>query len=170
MSAEFQATLRSVFLRVIVALTAAGGAAQAQPTLSCDAVSFTRLGLPATRIVSAATVGDDARAGAHCVLRGAVNERTGSDDKPYAIGFEMRLPERWNGRYFHQLNGASDGAFSLQATIDWYDKFRASNSGNVTDLARFYPVPGMAHCGGGPATDRFDAFAALVGWVEQEAQ
>ena len=25
----------------------------------------------------------------------------------------------------------------------------------------------MAHCGGGPATDRFDAFAALVGWVEQ---
>ena len=25
----------------------------------------------------------------------------------------------------------------------------------------------MAHCGGGPATDRFDAFAALVAWVER---
>src|SRR5262249_7353316 len=52
---------------------------------------------------------DDPRAGAHCVVRGAVNERTGSDGKPYAIGFEMRLPQRWNGRYFHQVNGGNDG-------------------------------------------------------------
>jgi hypothetical protein len=27
-------------------------------------------------------------------------------------------------------------------------------------------VPGMNHCGGGPATSQFDAFAALVDWVE----
>ena len=33
-------------------------------------------------------------------------------------------------------------------------------------LARFYPVPGMAHCGGGPSTDRFDLFTPLVEWVE----
>jgi feruloyl esterase len=64
-------------------------------------------------------------------------------------------------------HGVSDGAFSLQATIDWYERVRANNNGNVTDLARFYPVPGMAHCGGGPATDRFDAFSALVAWVER---
>jgi feruloyl esterase len=65
-------------------------------------------------------------------------------------------------------HGASDGAFSLQATIDWYDELRANNGGDVSDFARFYPVPGMAHCGGGPATDRFDAFGALVDWVEQD--
>ena len=59
-------------------------------------------------------------------------------------------------------HGASDGAFSLQATIDWYDKLRANNGGDVSDFARFYPVPGMTHCDGGPATDRFDAFGALV--------
>ena len=41
-----------------------------------------------------------------------------------------------------------------------------NNSGDVSDFARFYAVPGMAHCGGGPATDRFDAFSALVAWVE----
>jgi len=82
----------------------------AQPVLSCDAESFTRLGLPATRIVSGAAVSDDPRAGPHCVLRGAVNERMGTDGKPYAIGFEMRLPDRWNGRYFHQVNGGNDGA------------------------------------------------------------
>jgi feruloyl esterase len=26
----------------------------------------------------------------------------------------------------------------------------------------------MTHCGGGPSTDRFDAFAALVAWVEKK--
>jgi feruloyl esterase len=66
-------------------------------------------------------------------------------------------------------HGASDGAFSVQATIDWYAKLRMNNEGDVSDFARFYPVPGMAHCGGGPATDRFDAFSALVAWVERGA-
>jgi feruloyl esterase len=28
-------------------------------------------------------------------------------------------------------------------------------------------VPGMSHCGGGVATDRFDAVTALVDWVEK---
>jgi feruloyl esterase len=82
----------------------------AQPAMTCDAATFEKLGLPKTRIVSASAVKDDARAGPHCVIRGAVNERLGSDGKPYAIGFEMRLPERWNGRYFDQLNGGNDGA------------------------------------------------------------
>jgi len=27
-------------------------------------------------------------------------------------------------------------------------------------------VPGMNHCAGGPATDRYDAFGALVSWVD----
>jgi feruloyl esterase len=65
-------------------------------------------------------------------------------------------------------HGVSDGAFSVQATIDWYEKVRSNNSNDVTDFARFYPVPGMTHCGGGPATDRFDAFGALVAWVERD--
>jgi feruloyl esterase len=65
-------------------------------------------------------------------------------------------------------HGASDGAFSLQATIDWYEKVRANNGGDASDFARFYPVPGMAHCGGGPSTDRFDLFSALVDWVERD--
>jgi feruloyl esterase len=28
-------------------------------------------------------------------------------------------------------------------------------------------VPGMAHCGGGIGTDRFDAMTALIDWVEK---
>ena len=103
---------RCVALAAVLAGAAALTAttAQAQPAMTCDAASFEKLGLPKTRIVSASAVKDDARAGPHCMLRGAVNERTGTDGKPYAIGFEMRLPERWNGRYFDQVNGGNDGA------------------------------------------------------------
>src|SRR5205823_5054202 len=31
------------------------------------------------------------------------------DGKSYAIGFEMRLPLDWNGRFFYQANGGTDG-------------------------------------------------------------
>ncbi|HSV53854.1 MAG TPA: tannase/feruloyl esterase family alpha/beta hydrolase, partial [Burkholderiaceae bacterium] len=47
---------------------------------------------------------------AHCLLRGTTPTRTGADGKPYAIGFEMRLPENWNGRFFHQVNGGAGGS------------------------------------------------------------
>jgi hypothetical protein len=65
-------------------------------------------------------------------------------------------------------HGASDGSFSLQATIDWYEKVRANNGGDISGFARFYPVPGMGHCSDGPATDQFDLFSALVDWVEHD--
>jgi len=46
----------------------------------------------------------------HCKVTGYMNERIGSvDEKPYAIGFEMRLPTEWKGRYFYQANGGVDG-------------------------------------------------------------
>ena len=100
-------TLRAA---LVVCAVLAAGAVHAQPKMACDADAFTKLALPKTRIVSAAAVKDDARAGPHCAVRAAVNERTGTDGKPYAIGFEMRLPDNWNGRYFDQVNGGNDGA------------------------------------------------------------
>ena len=40
-----------------------------------------------------------------------MNERTSPvDGKRYAIGFEMRLPQAWNGRFFYQANGGVDGS------------------------------------------------------------
>jgi hypothetical protein len=47
---------------------------------------------------------------AHCLLTGKMNERvSGIDGQTYAIGFEMRLPLRWNRRFFYQGNGGLDG-------------------------------------------------------------
>jgi feruloyl esterase len=47
----------------------------------------------------------------HCRVRGEMFRRTSPQDgKSYAIGFEMRLPNDWNGRFFYQANGGIDGA------------------------------------------------------------
>lgn len=48
---------------------------------------------------------------AHCLVKGEIFRRTSPQDgKSYAIGFEMRLPNAWNGRFFYQANGGSDGS------------------------------------------------------------
>lgn len=46
---------------------------------------------------------------AHCHVQGKIAERTGLDGKPYAIGFDLRLPAQWNGRFFFQGGGGTDG-------------------------------------------------------------
>jgi hypothetical protein len=48
---------------------------------------------------------------AHCQVTGNMYSRTGSNGN-YAIGFEMRLPQAWNGRFFYQGNGGLDGSVS----------------------------------------------------------
>jgi feruloyl esterase len=47
----------------------------------------------------------------HCLVKGEMNRRTSAvDGASYAIGFEMRLPTAWNGRYLYQGNGGVDGS------------------------------------------------------------
>ena len=46
----------------------------------------------------------------HCLVTGQMHQRTSTvDGQTYAIGFQMRLPKAWNGRFFHQVNGGTDG-------------------------------------------------------------
>ncbi len=62
-------------------------------------------------------------------------------------------------------HGSSDPVFSVLDTIDWWNGVNAANDGAAAHFARVFPVPGMAHCRGGPSTDRFDALTALESWV-----
>ena len=64
-------------------------------------------------------------------------------------------------------HGTSDPVFSADDTAAWFERLRASNGGDASGFARYFPVPGMNHCAGGPATDQFDMLSALVDWVEQ---
>src|SRR3954468_817685 len=88
----------------------------AQAVLACDALAA-RFAHAGTRIASTERIaggqlklpGVTEAMPEHCVVKGAMNERTGADGKPYAIGFEMRLPTAWNGRFLYQANGGLDG-------------------------------------------------------------
>lgn len=63
-------------------------------------------------------------------------------------------------------HGVSDPVFSINDTIAWWGDVDRRSNGRAASFVRVFPVPGMAHCAGGPATDQFDGFAALVRWVE----
>jgi feruloyl esterase len=64
-------------------------------------------------------------------------------------------------------HGTSDPIFSSDDTTAWYESLGAANSGDAANFARFFRVPGMNHCAGGPATDQFDMLTPLVNWVEK---
>lgn len=64
-------------------------------------------------------------------------------------------------------HGVSDPNFSVEDSIAWYRGIDRHSGGPATGFARLYPVPGMNHCSGGPATDQADFITPLVAWVEQ---
>ena len=64
-------------------------------------------------------------------------------------------------------HGVSDPVFSINDTLAWFREVDSRLGGEAASVVRVFAVPGMAHCGGGRATDHYDAFKALVAWVEQ---
>ena len=82
----------------------------------CEALQSQLTGLPNTVVTGSSTVaaGTLQVAGQpvpeHCRVTGRMNDRIGLDGRPYAIGFELRLPVEWNGRFWYQGNGGIDGS------------------------------------------------------------
>ena len=64
-------------------------------------------------------------------------------------------------------HGSADPVFSYNDTIGWYAGLNAANSGDASNFARVFTVPGQNHCSGGPATDQLDFLTPLVAWVEK---
>lgn len=62
-------------------------------------------------------------------------------------------------------HGMSDPVFSAYDTLGWWDDLDRRENGRAAAFVRVFPVPGMNHCGGGPATGRFDSLSALEHWV-----
>ncbi|NML16380.1 tannase/feruloyl esterase family alpha/beta hydrolase [Azohydromonas caseinilytica] len=110
----------------LLSLAACGGGDDAPPRLAaatpaslggtCEALAAKLAGQADTRIESVTTeaAGKLMQGGQpvaeHCLVKGRMFERTSAvDGNTYAIGFEMRLPKAWNGRFYHQGNGGIDG-------------------------------------------------------------
>ncbi len=64
-------------------------------------------------------------------------------------------------------HGVSDPIFSIDDTKRWFRGVDRRSGGDADSFARLYPVPGMGHCSGGPATDQADFVTPLVNWVER---
>ena len=93
-------------------LSAAIGATLASCTDLATRISFSNTSITAANVIAAGTL---TVAGtpvpAHCQVLGKMNARVSAvDGNGYAIGFEMRLPTTWNGRFFYQANGGIDGS------------------------------------------------------------
>jgi hypothetical protein len=63
--------------------------------------------------------------------------------------------------------GWADPVLEPMAGVNYYEQALARNGPDTPQFFRLFMVPGMGHCGGGVATDRFDAVTALVDWVEK---
>jgi feruloyl esterase len=82
-------------------------------------------------------------------------------DSPDLARFQSR------GGKLMVYHGASDSSISVNDTLRWYTHMSRRMGRTTPEFARMYVVPGMAHCGGGPATDSFDMLPQLVAWVEK---
>ena len=91
------------------------GVATPAPLQQCSeligAFGFASTRLTATTLEPAGRLNNAGQpVGEHCRVTGKMNERTSPvDGQAYAIGFEMRLPRDWNGRFLYQGNGGTDG-------------------------------------------------------------
>ena len=89
----------------------------------------TKAGLPATTLTTRYVPDGTKRPGTattgaflpgHCVITGSIGARIGVDGKPYATGFQLSLPDNWNGRFLYLGGGGNDGTLrdtSLSSSI-----------------------------------------------------
>lgn len=84
----------------------------------CTTLASSIRGLSGTVITASSTVADgtvlsNIAMPEHCLITGKMNERVSTvDGATYYIGFQIRLPKYWNGRFYYQANGGTDGAVS----------------------------------------------------------
>jgi Tannase and feruloyl esterase len=74
---------------------------------------------------------------------------------------------RQRGGKMMVFHGVADAVFSSNDTASWYEQLNGNLGGRAADFVRYFPVPGMNHCSGGPTTDQFDMLTPLVNWVER---
>lgn len=134
------------------------GALPAAVAADCKGLG-SRLDLPGVHVLSTQYQAAADGLPGHCILKAEANRRVGIDGKPYAIGFEMRLPDDWSGRFLLQENGGSEG--EVVAAIG--DASQPNAYGGQPALARGFAV--LSSNGGHDGADPANAEAGLVAGV-----
>ena len=66
----------------------------------------------ATRAALTGSALDTSAMPEHCMVRGVLEPRTGVGGVAYGVGFELRMPVKWNGKFLYQGGGGMDGAIN----------------------------------------------------------
>ena len=90
---------------------------------------------------------------------------TGTPFGPSPFLFPFR---NHNGKMI-MYDSVNDGIFSGVDLVEYYGLLDGVMRGHAQDFARLFMIPNMAHCGGGPATNSFNAnlLGAITTWVEK---
>jgi feruloyl esterase len=77
---------------------------------------------------------------------------------------------RSNGGKLIMYTGLADPVVPPEDTVAYYEDVVKTMGGprETAKFFRFFPVPGMGHCGGGPGPNSFDALSALERWSERD--
>ena len=95
-------SIKSKILGVTALLMATTGANAANDAAACKSIMY-RYSQPNVTLISASVVPADERFPAYCKITGTIT---------IDIGFELRLPLDWNGRFYMVGNEGSGGAIS----------------------------------------------------------
>lgn len=127
---------KHVFITSLAGALLAGAAHADLTQESCEAIA--NLSYPDLRIEQAEFLTGDAAIiakkpyPAHCVVTGFLEERVGTDGQNYATGFQLRMPQDWNNRFFFQGGGGVDGSIR--------DAVGTNTGGNPNALTLGYAV------------------------------
>lgn len=113
-------------LAAAICLTACGGGkdsgsdqAAVDPLVACTTLADTQLRGTSlkTKYVAAGTKPAGGITGqpllpGHCVVSGSIDPHLGIDGVSYATGFELSLPDAWNGRFLFLGAGGNDGVIT----------------------------------------------------------
>jgi feruloyl esterase len=137
-----------VFLAAAMSVSLGATAAEAATRCADMTAAGDDLKIEVAELIQAGALEDHPNLPEHCHIKGMINEREGADGKTYGIGFNLRLPIDWNGRFVFEGGGGLDGilAFGEGAVFGIYDP---------SALARGYAV--VTSDGGHQAKSSLDA-------------
>lgn len=83
-----------------------------------------------------------------------------------ATDADLSAFRRRNGKLL-MWYGLADPALSPYMGIDYYEAALKQNGPGTREFFRFFLMPGVYHCAGGPGCDTAPRLAALIDWVER---
>jgi hypothetical protein len=89
-----------------------------------------------------------------------------------ALRIDATIPDltavKMRGGKIVHYHGWADPGVSTKMSVNYYEAaMKTMGEKETKDFYRFFPVPGMFHCGGGPGCGNVDWLTAAVDWVEK---